>query len=339
MVDFYDYMSGNILFLGAGSWAIALSRLISDRNDNIYLYEPVKENYSGLCRFRESRRALPGIKIPKKIKIIKDCRGLEGGIDYAVIALPTQKIRTILGRLKGRFNRDTVFVSVSKGIEINTGLVVSGIIKDVLGPVKIAVLSGPTYAEEVAAGLPVSCVCAAENPGTADKVIGLFLSRYFRVYSSRDLMGVQIGGALKNVIAIASGISDGLALGVSTRAALITRGLAEIIRFGRLMGAKTETFSGLAGVGDLILTCTSDLSRNRRFGLQMVKLKKRKNALGKIGMVVEGVETSKAVHLLAVKHGVEMPITEQIYKILYRGVSPGKALSDLLGRSAKPEIY
>ncbi|MFH0733107.1 MAG: NAD(P)H-dependent glycerol-3-phosphate dehydrogenase [bacterium] len=332
----------NITVLGAGGWGTTLSILLHFNGHNITLWEYDKSYAHYLQKHHVNKTYLPNITIPNEVKIT---HSLKESVEHAhviVIAIPTQFIRSALTELKDNSFKDVTFVSVSKGIEIKTLKTVSQIIKDVLSHVEVSnigVLSGPSHAEEVSRKVPTAVVAASSNLETANLIQSIFLTSYFRVYSSTDIIGVELGGAVKNVIAIGAGIIDGAKFGDNTKAAIMTRGTAEITRLGRFMGAQAETFSGLSGMGDLIVTCMSLHSRNRYVGEQLGKGKKLAEVLKSMEMVAEGVETCRSVHELAAMNGCETPIVSAVYSILFEDKDPVKATYDLMTRNMKTEVW
>jgi len=258
--------------------------------------------------------------------------------DLVVLAVPSHFMRQVVRRLKGFDMADPIVLSVAKGIENETLMRMSEVIAEEINPAKVAVLSGPSHAEEVAQGIPTTVVVSSSDDWVAKDVQGIFMSERFRVYTSPDVIGVELGGALKNIIAIAAGISDGLRFGANTKAALLTRGMVEITRLGAKMGADPATFKGLSGIGDLITTCISPYGRNRRVGELIARGKRLDQILGEMEMVAEGIRTTKSAWALAQKHQVEMPITREIYLVLYQGKDPRRAVSDLMMREPKPEL-
>lgn len=297
----------------------------------------VDESYAReVARTRENRKFLPGVKIPDDVSLVWDIEPL-GKADVMVMAVPTQFARDVLTKLAPSFPRNVPIVSVAKGIENETLLRPSQVIREVLGRVKVGVLSGPSHAEEVARGLPASVVAAAADDVFARTIQALFMSERFRVYTNTDEVGVELGGALKNVIAIAAGMCDGMKLGDNAKSALISRGLAEMVRLGVEMGARQRTFFGLSGIGDLVTTCISPHGRNREVGLRIGSGAKLSEVLETMEKVAEGVWTTKSVLALARRHRVKMPITEEVYAVLFEDKDPRHALRDLMTRSAKSE--
>lgn len=329
-----------ISVLGAGGWGTTLAILLHFNGHEVTLWEYKRSYAKALNRSRENKNLLPGIKIPKEINITHSLSESCENKHMIVLAVPSQFIRSVLKEMKHFDFRDTIFVSVAKGIEKDTLLTVSQIIKDELKKISnsnIGVLSGPSHAEEVAKKIPTAVVAASRDPFTAKQIQTAFITSYFRVYSTTDILGVEYGGALKNVIAIGAGIIDGAKFGDNTKAAIMTRGIAEISRLGIALGARPETFSGLSGMGDLIVTCMSRHSRNRFVGEQLGKGKKLKDILKKMQMVAEGVETCRSVHQLSLKHKIETPIANAVYKILFEEKDPTKATYELMTRDMKAE--
>ncbi len=329
-----------ISVLGAGGWGTTLAILLHNNGHEVTLWEYKRSYAKALNRSRENKLLLPGIKIPKEINITHSLSESCENKHMIVLAVPSQFIRSVLKEMKRYDFSDTIFVSVAKGIEKDTLLTVSQIIKDELKNLSVAnigVLSGPSHAEEVAKKIPTAVVAASRDPFTAKQIQLAFITSYFRVYSTTDILGVEYGGALKNVIAIGAGIIDGAKFGDNTKAAIMTRGIAEISRLGIALGAKPETFSGLSGMGDLIVTCMSKHSRNRFVGEQLGKGKKLKDILKKMQMVAEGVETCRSVHQLSLKHKIETPIAKAVYTILFEEKDPTKATYELMTRDMKAE--
>jgi glycerol-3-phosphate dehydrogenase (NAD(P)+) len=329
-----------ISVLGAGSWGTTLAILLHFNGHEVTIWEYDKRYAKTLSRSRENKLYLPGIKIPKEISITHSLAEACDNKHMIVLAVPSQFIRSVLREMK-RYNfTDTTFVSVAKGIEKDTLLTVSHIIKDELKNISdsnIGVLSGPSHAEEVSRKIPTAVVAASKDSFTAKQIQSTFITSYFRVYSSTDIVGVEYGGALKNVIAIGAGIIDGAKFGDNTKAAIMTRGIAEISRLGIELGARPETFAGLSGVGDLIVTCMSKHSRNRYVGEQLGKGITLKNILKKMNMVAEGVETCRSVCQLSNKYKIETPIANAVYKVLFEERDPIKVTYELMTRDMKAE--
>lgn len=328
-----------ISILGAGGWGTSLAILLNSNGHRVTLWEYDRHYAKILARTRKNKLYLPNIRIPRNIKITHSLSEATNNQEMIVIAIPTQYIRNILIKLKKINFIDTLFISVSKGIEKKTLLTVSQIIKRVLKiPDKnIGVLSGPSHAEEVCNFMPTAVVSASANEKTAKQIQVAFNNSFFRVYSSTDILGVELGGALKNVIAIGAGIMDGAKFGDNTKAALMTRGITEIARIGVALGARLETFFGLSGIGDLIVTCMSKYSRNRYVGEQIGKGRKLKNILKRMDMVAEGVETCRSAYELIKKHNISAPIIEAGYQILFEEKDPVKTTYALMTRDVKPE--
>ncbi|SYZ73674.1 Glycerol-3-phosphate dehydrogenase (NAD(P)+) [Candidatus Zixiibacteriota bacterium] len=335
-------MPEKLAVLGAGSWGIAIANLLFKNGHAVKLWE----FDSGDCRLlqteRVHRKKLPDIRIPEEILITNSLNEALEATEYLVLAVPTQKVRSVCESLRPMVPSGMKYVNLAKGVEIGTLRRVSEIILTTIDSAEsgcVATLSGPSHAEEVSRNLPTSVVAASINAEFARVVQRLFNNSTFRVYHSEDIIGVELGGSLKNVIAIASGITQGLGFGDNTTGALLTRGLAEITRMGVRLGADPLTFAGLSGVGDLITTCISRHSRNRYVGDKIGRGEKLRDILAGMVMVAEGVDTTRSAKALADKYGVEMPITEQVFRILFEERSPKEALADLMGRSLKQEVW
>jgi glycerol-3-phosphate dehydrogenase (NAD(P)+) len=313
------------LLLAANKWAVRL-------------WSAFPEHAADIRREGQNTRFLPGFPLPKDLVVSTSAAEVARGAEIVVVAVPSKHLRAVLGRIRGDLPEAITYVSVVKGIEGESLLRPSEVISQVAGPRRLAILSGPCLAREVAGRLPATVVVASQAAEAAEAAREAFATAWFRVYTSDDPAGVELGGALKNVIAIAAGICDGLGLGSNAKAALITRGLVEMTRLGVAMGAKRETFAGLAGLGDLVTTCTSDLSRNHRVGDQIGRGRPLGDVLGEMGRVeAEGVETTRSVAALAERHGIEMPIAQQVHAVLFRGKAPRDALADLMSRRPKAE--
>lgn len=323
--------------LGAGGWGTTIAIILNEKGHNVILYEYFSDYCMVLNEKRENVKFLKGIKIPKKIKIVNNFKMAIESSEFIVLATPSHVLRKFLKKIKKLNYKQKVFISVIKGIEQKSLMTMSEIIKQELGNVKIVVLSGPSLAQEVARKIPTTVVAASEDLKLAEKVQQMLSTNYFRIYTNNDVKGVELGGSLKNVIAIAAGILDGLKTGDNTKAALITRGLAEIKRLGIKMGAHDDTFYGLAGLGDLVVTCESKLSRNRTVGEQLGKGKKLKEILQNMEMVAEGVKTAYSAYRLSKKYNIEMPITREVYEVIYNNKSPYKSIADLMSRTLKSE--
>lgn len=324
----------NIQVVGGGSWGLAITRLLALNGHAVRLWCRMEDQPDVLRKTRQSPFFLPGMVLPESVDVVDE---VDPGADIAVLAVPSHAMRAVVS--EHRFSPGTIRVSVAKGVENETLLRMSEVINVMTGECPVVCLSGPSHAEEVAQELPASVVAAGIDGAANATVQEAFMSNTFRVYTSADLVGVELGGSLKNVIAIAAGVCDGFRLGDSAKAALITRGLAEITRLGRAMGADPLTFAGLSGLGDLIVTCESQLSRNRGLGEQIAHGKTLDQALQGTHMVAEGVRTTRSAHALAHRYEVEMPITRQVHAVLFEGESPSQAVENLLRREAKPEHW
>lgn len=329
-----------ISVLGAGGWGTTLAVLLHYNGHNVTLWEYNRSYAKELLKKRENTRYLPGVKIPNEILITHDLGEASDDKNLIVLAVPSQFLRGVVDKIKYSDIKNSILVSVSKGIENKSLLTMSLMLKDVhpdLDASQLGALSGPSHAEEVSKRIPTAVVAASKDYETATTIQAAFTTSYFRVYSSTDILGVELGGAFKNVIAIGAGIIDGAGFGDNTKAAIMTRGVAEISRLGLALGAQPETFAGLSGMGDLIVTCMSRHSRNRFVGEQIGKGKTLKQVLKQMDMVAEGVETSRSASQLAKKYEVETPITNEVYKILFEDKDPIKATTDLMTRDMKTE--
>jgi len=325
-----------IAVLGDGGWGTTLAVLLSKKGYKVTLWGVFPEYIKYMNRKRENKKFLPGICIPNNIILTYMIKEATIDKDIIILAIPSQHMREVLSRLSRSTGRE-IYISVSKGIENNTLLRMSGLVENELGKIDFAVLSGPTISYEVARDMPTTAVAASKKARVAKKTQEIFTTDKFKIYTSADVVGVELGGALKNVIAIAAGICDGLGFGANTKAAILSRGMVEIARLGAAMGAKKETFYGLSGIGDLVTTCISAHGRNRWFGEQVGRGYKAGEVLKDTEMVIEGVPAAKSAYNLAKKFKVEMPITEQVYRILYQGKSPAAAARELMLRPMKPE--
>lgn len=321
-----------IQVLGSGSWGLALARLVALNGHDVSVWCREEDNPSALRETRESPNFLPGVKIPESIDIVTE---IDPSVDIVVLAVPSHVMRVVLEN--HQFSPETIRVNVAKGIENETLLRMDEVIHDVHGDCPVVVLSGPSHAEEVARELPASVCAAGVDEAACNTVQQAFQSNYFRVYTTPDIIGVELGGSLKNIVAIAAGVCDGYGLGDNAISALVTRGLAEISRLGMAMGADPQTFSGLSGMGDLITTCLSKHSRNRAVGQRLAQGMTVEEALAASPMVAEGVRTTQSAHTLATKLGVDMPITHQVYRVLFEGVNPKEAIEALMTREARAE--
>lgn len=331
-----------IAVLGAGGWGIAISKLLANNGHKVTLWEFDHEEMIILRTRREQKQKLPGVMIPDQIEITDQLEPAVSGVDILALALPSHTVREVATKINAIKLKDPIVVNLAKGIENDTLLRMSEVLKQELPPFlheKIITLSGPSHAEEVARGIPTTVVVAGFREDIAKKIQLIFMTPYFRVYTNSDLIGVELGGSLKNVIAIASGICDGMGLGDNSKGALLSRGLAEIIRLGEKLGAKRETFAGLSGLGDLVTTCISKFSRNRFVGEQIGMGKTLKEVESEMTMVAEGIRTTESAYQLSLKHQVEMPITQQVYRVLFENKKPDFAMSELMTRDPKSEIW
>jgi glycerol-3-phosphate dehydrogenase (NAD(P)+) len=330
-------MPTQFAILGDGAWGTAVAILLAQKSDHdVVMWSAREENARLLRDRRENVVYLPGVPIPAAVELTTDIQRA-AATDLWIAAIPTVYLRRTLEPLRNALAAPKPVVSLAKGVENGTFLRPTEIIRQVLGERPVAALSGPSHAEEVSRGLPTTVVAASIDPALALRIQQCLSGERFRVYTNNDLVGVELGGALKNVIGIAAGISDGLGFGDNTKSALLTRGLAEMVRFGTSLGARTETFYGLAGIGDLITTCISRHGRNRHVGERLGKGEKLPDILASMKMVAEGVYTTKSVHEQATKLGIDMPITAEIYRVLYEGKNPKLAVSDLMLREPKKE--
>lgn len=327
-----------ITILGDGGWGTTLAILLSKKHLKVSLWSVSKEYAKLLKQKRTNPKFLKGINIPSGVEITSDIKQAISGSDIIVIAVPSKYLRSVVRKLKGQEGLNKkLFLSVAKGIEIKTLKRMSEVIREELGAVRIAVLSGPTIAIEVAKNQPTAAVVSGKNEADLVLLQNLFMGPRFRVYRNNDLIGVELGGSLKNIIAIACGISDGLGFGTNTKAAILARGLAEISRLAQAMGAKRETLNGISGLGDLVTTCISKFSRNRLVGERLGKGAQAKKIVEGMQMVAEGVTTVQSAYKLSLKYAIEMPITEEIYKVIYKDKSVFKAVDDLMLRQKKAE--
>ena len=324
--------------VGAGSWGTALAILLSRSGREVRLWSVDKSELDPLPADRENKRYLPGTRFPDSLKIEFELPKLVAHCEDLLVVVPSHGFRSTLQQIAACKPKQLRLAWATKGFEMESGKLLHEVAWETLGEsVPYAVLSGPTFAKEVARGMPTAVTVASNDARFAADLAKAVASPVFRAYTSDDLTGVEVGGTVKNIIAIGTGISDGLGFGANARAALITRGLAEITRLGLKLGAKAETFQGLAGLGDLVLTCTDDQSRNRRMGLGLASGKSRDQVQAEIGQVVEGVYAAEAVHVLATRLKVEMPISEQLYRILHQGLDPRAAVEALMNRALKQE--
>lgn len=332
--------------IGGGSWGTALAKHLAQKGYTVHFWVMEDEVCESIKANGINSLYLPEVTLPDNILPTTNLASALSGKDLLVFSVPTQFIRDVLTEGKKHISRESLLVNTSKGIELSTNKLVAGIFADILADTyskdvlsKLVILSGPSFALEVAQMKPTAVSLASSNANAAAYAQEVFSSPYFRPYVSADVIGVEIGGAMKNVIAIAAGIVEGLGVGSNAKAALITRGLAEITRLGVKMGADQRTFSGLAGMGDLVLTCTGGLSRNRKVGIRIAEGETLESIVSGMRMVAEGIKTSRAALELAKKYDVDMPITEKVVDVLYEGKSPDKAIYELMTRELKTEIY
>jgi glycerol-3-phosphate dehydrogenase (NAD(P)+) len=329
-----------ISVLGAGGWGTTLSVLLHYNGHNVTLWEYHKSYAKDLIKKRVNDKYLPGVDIPKEIIITHDIKDATHNQNLIVLAVPSQFLRNVIQQIPPLSIKDTILVNVAKGIEKDSLLTMSQMLKEVIPSIneeQLGILSGPSHAEEVSKRVPTAVVAASKYKDTAKSIQSAFITSYFRVYTSNDILGVELGGAFKNVIAIGAGIIEGAKFGDNTKAAIMTRGIAEMSRLGIAMGAQPETFAGLSGMGDLIVTCMSHHSRNRYVGELVGSGKKLKDIIKHMDMVAEGIDTSRSASQLAKKYKVETPITNEVYKILFEDKDPVKATTDLMTRDMKME--
>ncbi len=332
-------MTTTLSILGAGSWGTALALQAARNGCPTVLWGHNRDHMAQIAQQRENRRYLAGFPFPSNLIVTDSLQTAVISSDLILLVVPSHAFRNTLQAIKPLLTANQSVIWATKGFDCQQGALLSDISHEILGAgIRTAVLSGPTFAKEVAAGLPTALTIASASDQLAGQLTGILHNPTFRTYTSHDMTGVQVGGACKNVLAIAAGIADGLGFGANTRAALITRGLSEIMRLGINLGGQADTFMGLTGLGDLILTCTDNQSRNRRFGLALGQGKSRAQALQDIGQEVEGISAAHEAYLLSQKHQVDMPITEQVYKVLFEDLNPKAAVHNLLARDQKPEI-
>lgn len=328
-----------VAFLGGGSFGTALGILLADKGLEVSIYDRDKSVVDDINLNKKNDKYIKDLVIPKNVTAFNDLDDALKNIKFLVLAVPSHVVRAASKSLKGKISNDVIIVSIAKGIEEGTNLRLSEVIEEELPNNKVVILSGPSHAEEVAFDIPTTVVVSSKDEESANIVQDLFMTNNFRVYINEDLVGVEIGGAVKNIIALAAGVCDGIGYGDNTKAALMTRGMAEIVRVGMKLGGKPETFLGLTGMGDLIVTCTSLHSRNRRAGYLIGSGKSAEEATKEVGMVVEGIKACRAFYELKEKLQVEMPITDILYKVLFEDKDPKDAVVSLMGREKKSEIY
>ncbi|URN41511.1 NAD(P)H-dependent glycerol-3-phosphate dehydrogenase [Peptoniphilus genitalis] len=327
-----------ITLCGGGSWGTAIARLLSNKGHELNFYIRNKEVIEDVRKNKENTKYLPGAKFEKEINLTNNLDSVLEDIDVFIIAVPTSSIREVLTSIKGKISKEVIIVNLSKGIEVESLDRISEISSEILKDNPFVALSGPSHAEEVGKDIPTTLVASSENLKVAQTIQHEFSTPIFRIYTNPDLVGVEMGGALKNIIALAAGMNDGLAYGDNSKAALMTRGIYEMSKLGISLGANPHTFNGLSGIGDLIVTCTSMHSRNRRAGILIGEGKSMEEACNEVGQVVEGVKTVKSAYKLAKLKNIEMPITNALYKVLYEGYDPNKAVYELMTRENKDEI-
>ena len=323
--------------IGAGSWGTALTWLLTNNGHQVTVWSALADEITMLQEKHEQTSKLPGVILDDSVVFTTDLKAAVEGMDLLVLAVPSPFTRSTAHQLKDVAAQGQIIVNVAKGVEENTLMTLSQIIEEEVPQAEVAVLSGPSHAEEVGRGIPTTIVVGAKTKKTAEFIQNTFMSEVFRVYISPDVLGIELGAALKNVVALAAGIADGLGYGDNTKAALITRGIAEIARLGTAMGGKYETFAGLSGIGDLIVTCASKHSRNRKAGMLIGQGMTMDQAMKEVKMVVEGVYSTKAAIGLAEKYGIDLPIIEQVNEVLFHGKPADVAVKDLMIRDKKLE--
>ncbi len=327
----------NIGVIGAGSWGIALANLLAGNGHKVTVWSIIESEIEMLKNNHEHLDKLPGVKLNDSIEYTTDLESAINSMDFLVLAVPSPYTRSTAKTMKEFVKEGQIIVNVGKGVEEHTLLTLSQIIEEEIPVATVCVLSGPSHAEEVGRGLPTTVVVASKEQQSAELLQDAFMNDFFRVYTSSDILGVELGAALKNVVALAAGIADGLGYGDNAKAALITRGISEIARLGMAMGGQFETFSGLTGIGDLIVTCASMHSRNRRAGILIGQGKSYDEAMAEVKMVVEGVYSAKAAMRLSKKYKIDLPIIEQVNLILFDNKPANEAMKDLMGRDKKDE--
>lgn len=333
-----DDSNTTIAVLGAGSWGTALAVLLAGNGQSTLLWARDSDHVAEMASSRRNPRYLSDVPFPRQLEVHGDLSRVVHAARDVLVVVPTSGFRAVLQGIVPHLTAEARIAWACKGLEPNTGKLMHEVAGEVLGAQRpLAVISGPTFAREVVLGLPTAVTVASAVPEFATALAARLGNNHFRAYTSDDVIGVEVGGAVKNVLAIAAGIADGLGFGANTRAALVTRGLAEMMRLGVVLGGQRETFMGLAGLGDLVLTCTDDQSRNRRVGLALARGQTLAEACSSVQQVAEGVKAAREVQGLAGKHGVEMPITEQVYRVLYDGLAPREAVHALLQREQKAE--
>lgn len=331
-------MMKKIGIIGAGSWGTALTVLLNNNGHEVTVWSAIEDEIKMLQEEREHKDKLPGVALSDKIQFTTDLQKAIAGKDLVILAVPSPFTRSTSKRMKEFVSEGQIIVNVAKGIEENSMKTLTEIIHEEIPQAIVTVLSGPSHAEEVGKGLPTTCVVGAKDERIAEFIQEIFMNNVFRVYTSDDILGIELGGALKNVIALAAGVADGLGYGDNVKAALITRGISEISRLGVAMGGRKETFGGLTGIGDLIVTCASVHSRNRKAGMLIGQGYTMEEAMKEVKMIVEGVYSAKAALQLSKKYNVELPIIEQVAAVLFEGANPKNAVDILMGREKKSEL-
>lgn len=327
-----------IAVLGSGSWGIALSHALIYNDHYVNIWTRKEEDIHYMRENKSSNKYLKDVKLDKNTEFFVDINKAIEDVDIILLSVSSQATRNVLNKIKDNVKNNQVIVNVAKGIELKTLQTISQIVEELLPENKFVVLSGPSHAEEVSKNMPTTLVSASAFKETAELIQDVFTTDFLRIYTNPDVIGVELGGALKNIIALGAGISDGLGYGDNAKSALITRGIYEIAKLGKVMGAKTITFTGLSGIGDLIVTCTSMHSRNRRCGILIGKGYKPEEAVEEIGMVVEGFYTIESAYNLSIKHDVDMPITKELYRVIYEGHDARESVKSLMLRSKKHEM-
>lgn len=332
-------MKKNIGVIGAGSFGTALAVLLVGKGHQVKIWSRETEQLDLMKEIHENPQFLPDVKLPEELEMAYTMEEAMKGADIVLFSVPAQAFRSVFAEALPHLEPQTIVVNVAKGIEMGTLLRLSQVAHELKPDVRYVTLSGPSHAEEVARNLPTTVAVASEDEALALEVQEAFITDMFRVYSNHDVAGVELGGSLKNIIALGAGISDGMGFGDNAKAALMTRGITEMCRLGASLGADMDTFSGLTGIGDLIVTCTSMHSRNRRCGILIGKGMEPEKAIKEIGMVVEGITTAEAAYALAKQYGIEMPITECIYKVIHGEMEAMDAVGFLMGRDKKNEMH
>ncbi len=330
-------LMSKIAVIGAGGWALGLAILLNNNGHKVTVWSKIEAEIKGIKEFGENKKSLPGVRIPQEILLTTDLRICVRNADVVVLAVASPFIRSTAAEIASLNISGLNIVNVAKGIEESSLKTMTQVISDEIPSAKVSVLSGPSHAEEVGRGIPTTCVIGSASKDNAEYLQNIFMSDVFRVYISPDILGIELGGSLKNVIALAAGIADGLGYGDNTKAALITRGIHEISRLGIAMGGRIETFSGLSGIGDLIVTCASMHSRNRRAGILIGQGYSMQEAMDEVHMVVEGVYSAKAALALGRKYNVELPIIEGVNRVLFDNISPAETVKELMARDKKSE--